>query len=112
MTIFRLRRPQQSDFRRQFRPGGVHSQEILGTGVPLRWVAIFELRYYGWASIFAIWYKDGSQFLPSGIKIGIDFQSLVPSWYSDGSNFCFEARYKSNQDFGAQAAPPYPNVME
>ena len=58
----------------------------------------------------AIWYKDGSQFLPSGIKIDIDFQTLVPSWYIEGSNFCFEARYKSNQDFGAPAAPPYPYV--
>ena len=33
-----------------------------------------------------------------------------PSWYIDGSNFCFETRYKSNQDFGAPAAPSYPNV--
>ena len=40
------------------------------------------------------------------MKIGIDFQTLVPSWYFDRSNFCFEARYKSNQDFGAPAVPP------
>ena len=40
----------------------------------------------------------------------MDFQTLVPSWYIDGSNFCFEARYESNHDFGAPAAPPYPNV--
>ena len=26
---------------------------------------------------FCLWYKDGLQFLPSGIKIGIDFQALV-----------------------------------
>ena len=58
-------------------------------------------------SISAIWYKDGSQFLPSGIKKGIDFQILVPSRYIARSNFCFEAWYKSNQDFGAPAAPPY-----
>ena len=51
-----------------------------------------------------------NRFSNSGIKIGIDFQTLVPSWYIDGSNFCFEERYKSNQDFGAPAAPPYPNV--
>ena len=42
------------------------SQEMPGTEVPLGWVAIFELRY-----------RDGSRFLPSGIKIGIDFQTLV-----------------------------------
>ena len=40
------------------------------------------------------------------MNIGIDFQTLVSSWYIDGSNFCFEARYKSNQDFEAPAAPP------
>ena len=45
---------------------GVHSQEMPGTEVQLGWVAIFELRY-----------GDGSQFLPSGIKIGIDFQTPV-----------------------------------
>ena len=96
---------------------GVHSQEMPGTEVPLGWVAIFELRY-----------RDGSRFLPfgirmgrnfchryrfsnSGIKLGIDFQTLVPSWYIDGFNFCFEARYKSNQDFGAPVALPYSNVL-
>ena len=62
--------------------------------------------------ISAIWYKDGSQFLPSGTEIGIDFQTLVPNWYIDGSNFRFEARYKSNQDYGAPAAPPNPMFME
>ena len=73
----------------------------------LGWVAMFELSYRDGS---AIWYEDGSQFLPSGIKIGIGFQTLVPSWYIDRSNFCFEARSKSNQDFGAPAAPSYPNV--
>ena len=58
----------------------------------------------------SIRYKYRHRFSSSGIKIGIDFQTLVPSWYIDGSNFCFESRYKSNQDFGAPAAPPYPNV--
>ena len=53
-----------------------------------------------------------SQFLASGIKIGIDFQTLVLSWYIDGSNFCFEAKYKGNQDFEAPVAHPYPNVHE
>ena len=42
----------------------------------------------------------------------MDFQTLVPSWYIDGSNFCFEARHKSNQDFGAPAAPPTLMLME
>ena len=32
------------------------------------------------------------------------------SWYIDGSSFCFEARYKSNQDFGAPAAYPCTSV--
>ena len=50
------------------------------------------------------------RFSGSGIKIGIDFQTLVSSWYIDGSNFCFEVKYKINQNFGAPAAPPYPNV--
>ena len=35
---------------------------------------------------------------------------MVPSWYIDSSNFCSEARYKSNQDFGAPVAPRYPDV--
>ena len=35
-------------------PGGVHSQEMPGTEVPLGWVAIFEFKY-----------RDGSRFLPS-----------------------------------------------
>ena len=60
--------------------------------------------------ISAIRYQDRYRFSNSGIKIRIDFQTLVSSWYIDGSNFCFEARYKSNQDYGAQAAPLYPNV--
>ena len=37
---------------------GVHSQEMPGTEVPLGWVAIFELRY-----------RDGSRFLPFGIRM-------------------------------------------
>ena len=37
----------------------------------------FLAQVQGWVSISAIWYKDGSQFLPSGIKIGIDFQTPV-----------------------------------
>ena len=41
-----------------------------------------------------------------------DFQTLVPVWYIDGSNFCFETRYKSNQDFGAPAAPPTLTLMD
>ena len=44
------------------------------------------------------------------MKIGIDFQTLVPNWCIGGPNFCFETRYKSNQDYGAPAAPPYPYV--
>ena len=40
--------------------GGVHSQEMPCTEVPLGWVAIFELRY-----------RDGSQFLPSGRQVKI-----------------------------------------
>ena len=72
-----------------------------GTEVPLGWVAIFEIRY-----------KDRYRFSNSGIKIGIDFQTLVLSWYIDGSNFCFEARYKSNQDFRAPAAPPTLMITE
>ena len=31
----------------------------------------------GMVSISDIWYKDGSQFLPSGIKMDIDFQTPV-----------------------------------
>ena len=61
-------------------------------------------------AISCIRYIDRFRFLNSGKKIGIDFQTPVPSWYIDGSNFCFEARYKSNQDFGAPGAPLYPNV--
>ena len=30
----------------------------------------FSAQVQGWVSISAIWFKDGSQFLPSGIKIG------------------------------------------
>ena len=41
---------------------GVHSQEMPGTEVPLGWVAIFELRY-----------RDGSRFLPFGIRMGCNF---------------------------------------
>ena len=41
---------------------GVHSQGIPGTEVPLGWVAIFELRY-----------RDGSRFLPFGIRMGRNF---------------------------------------
>ena len=52
------------------------------------------------------------RFSSSGIKIGIDFQTLVPSWYIDGSNFCFEARYKSTHDFGAPVAPRTLMFME
>ena len=37
----------------------------------------FSAQVSGWVSISAIWYKDGSQFLPSGIKMGIDFQTPV-----------------------------------
>ena len=44
------------------RARGVHSQEMLGTEVPLGWVAIFELRY-----------RDGSRFLPFGIRMGRNF---------------------------------------
>ena len=60
--------------------------------------------------ILGIWYKNKYRFSNSGIMIGIDFQTLAPSWYIDESNFCFEARYKNNQDFGAPAAPPLTNV--
>ena len=42
--------------------GGVHSQEMPGTEVPLGWVASFELRY-----------RDGSRFLPFGIRMGRNF---------------------------------------
>ena len=37
----------------------------------------FGAQVQGWVSISAIWYKDGLQFLPSGIKMGIDFQTPV-----------------------------------
>ena len=43
-------------------PRGVQSQEMPSTEVPLRWVAIFELRY-----------RDGSLFLPFGIRMGRKF---------------------------------------
>ena len=46
------------------------------------------------------------------MKVGKDFQTLVPSWYTDGSNSCFEARHKSNQDFGTPAAPRTLMFME
>ena len=90
-----------------------------GAEVPLGWVSIFDLRYRDGSQFLpfgisrmgrnsAIRYKERYRFSTSGIKIGIDFQILVPSWYIDGSNFCFEARYKSNQDFGAPEAPSPP----
>ena len=37
----------------------------------------FLARVYVLVSTSAIWYKDGSQFLLSGTKIGIDFQTPV-----------------------------------
>ena len=80
-----------------------------GTKVPLGWVAIFELRCRDESQFLSSGIGMGLDFchlLPSGIKIGIDFQTLVPSWYIDGCNFCFEARYKSNQDFGPPVVPP------
>ena len=89
---------------------GVHSQEMPGTEVPLGWVAIFELMYRDRSRFLPFGIRMGRNFCHQVIKIGIDSQTLVPSWYIDGSNFCFEARYKSNQDFGAPEAPPYPNV--
>ena len=41
---------------------GVHSQEMPGKEVQLGWVTIFELRY-----------RDGSRFLPFGIRMGRNF---------------------------------------
>ena len=46
--------------------GGVHSQEMPGTEVPLGWGAIFELRY-----------RDGSLFPPFGIRRGRNFYPQV-----------------------------------
>ena len=42
-----------------FTSRGVHSQEMAGTEVPLVWVASFELKC-----------RDGSQFLPFGVRAG------------------------------------------
>ena len=47
-------------------PGGFTPKKLSGTEVPLGWVAIFELRY-----------RDGSRFLPFGIRMGRNFCHLV-----------------------------------
>ena len=47
-------------------PGGFTSQEMPGTEVPHGWVAMFEFRY-----------RDGSRFLPFGIRMGRNFYHQV-----------------------------------
>ena len=54
---------------------GVHSQEMPGTELLLDGSQFLSSGID--FSISAIWYKDGSQFLPLGIKRGIDFQTPV-----------------------------------
>ena len=69
----------QKDTLGQESQGGVHSQEMPGTEVPLGWVAFFDLRY-----------RDGSRFLPFGINMGRNFCHQV---------WIFKLRYKDRYRF-------------
>ena len=57
-------------------PGGSLPRNALYGGAA-RMGRNFLAQVLGWVSISAIWYKDRSQFLASGTKIGIDFQTPV-----------------------------------
>ena len=54
----------------------------------------------------AIRYEGRYRFSNSGIKIGIDFQTLVSSWHIDGSNFPLKQGAKVIRILELQWHPP------
>ena len=48
-----------------------------GTEVPLGWVAIFELKYRDGSRFLPFGIRMSRNFFPSGKKIGTDFQTPV-----------------------------------